>query len=72
MFTPGTKKSQFPRRKGRNEGRPAFESPSTPVVESLGPPRPATGTPAPWGSRLSFLARYAVDHLLDFIPFVFL
>ncbi|CAA6667343.1 unnamed protein product [Spirodela intermedia] len=58
MFTPATKKSHFPHRRGTSQGREAPDSPTTPIAESrpsvgLVASRPATGTPAPWGSRLS-------------------
>ncbi|RAL42791.1 hypothetical protein DM860_009298 [Cuscuta australis] len=63
MFSPGTRKTNFTARKSGRE-RSAADSPVTPLVESrrshLGNDvlnRPSTGTPAPWASRLSVLAR---------------
>lgn len=66
MFSPAAKKSNFSARKDRSllGHHPPPESPITPLAEnrlSLHdnqiPNRPATGTPAPWASRLSVLAR---------------
>uniref|UniRef100_A0A5B7BVC6 Nucleoporin Nup133/Nup155-like N-terminal domain-containing protein n=1 Tax=Davidia involucrata TaxID=16924 RepID=A0A5B7BVC6_DAVIN len=62
MFSPATKKSNFSARKDRTIGH--TDSPITPLVENRRslhdnsiPNRPSTGTPAPWASRLSVLAR---------------
>ncbi|KAA8524826.1 hypothetical protein F0562_011249 [Nyssa sinensis] len=62
MFSPATKKSNFSARKDRTLGY--ADSPITPLVENRRllydnsiPNRPNTGTPAPWASRLSVLAR---------------
>lgn len=69
MFSPGTKRSNFIARKERTSSNlsraPApVDSPITPVAENRKllpddsiPNRPSTGTPAPWASRLSVLAR---------------
>ncbi|KAI8558082.1 hypothetical protein RHMOL_Rhmol04G0061000 [Rhododendron molle] len=66
MFSPAAKKSNFSARKDRTllGHHPPLESPTTPLAEnrlSLHdnkiPNRPSTGTPAPWASRLSVLAR---------------
>ncbi|XP_023747416.1 nuclear pore complex protein NUP133 [Lactuca sativa] len=68
MFSPGTKKSNFSSRKDRTvrEHPPPVGngSPVTPPIENRNPvtentipERPSTGTPAPWASRLSVLAR---------------
>ncbi|KAK9285637.1 hypothetical protein L1049_024835 [Liquidambar formosana] len=64
MFSPATKKPSFSSRKERNLGQGVPDSPITPLAEnrrSLNdtaiPNRPTTGTPAPWTSRLSVLAR---------------
>ncbi|KAF8414232.1 hypothetical protein HHK36_002232 [Tetracentron sinense] len=64
MFSPATKKSNFSSQKVRNLGHAVPDSPSTPLSDnrrsSYGasiPNRPSTGTPAPWASRLSVLAR---------------
>ncbi|KAJ9551537.1 LOW QUALITY PROTEIN: hypothetical protein OSB04_015582 [Centaurea solstitialis] len=69
MFSPGTKKSNFTSRKDRTvraQTPPVVGngSPVTPLVENRKPvtenaipDRPSTGTPAPWASRLSVLAR---------------
>ncbi|XAR68175.1 hypothetical protein NMG60_11003215 [Bertholletia excelsa] len=65
MFSPAAKKSNFISRKERSLlGRAAPDSPITPLSENRRSPhdhavpdRPATGTPAPWASRLSVLAR---------------
>ncbi|XP_077221980.1 nucleoporin, Nup133/Nup155-like protein isoform X2 [Tasmannia lanceolata] len=58
MFSPATRKSHFPSHKDPNL-RP--DPPSTPLSESQNQSsitnRPSTGTPAPWASRLSVLAR---------------
>ncbi|KAF6149593.1 hypothetical protein GIB67_011202 [Kingdonia uniflora] len=66
MFSPATKKLNFTSQKDRNLGQilPP-DSPATPLLEnrrssSYGTSiadRPSTGTPAPWVSRLSVLAR---------------
>lgn len=52
MFTPATKKSASPHRR-----RTRFQSGDSTPPTSIIPNRPATGTPAPWSSRLSVLAR---------------
>lgn len=59
MFSPGTKRSNFSSRKERSLGQaaPAPDSPITPVALNLISNRPTTGTPAPWATRLSVLAR---------------
>ncbi|KAI3497232.1 hypothetical protein L1887_39700 [Cichorium endivia] len=68
MFSPGTKKSNFSARKDRTVrahpppvGNGSPVTPVTenrnPVTENAVPDRPSTGTPAPWSSRLSVLAR---------------
>ncbi|KAG9443474.1 hypothetical protein H6P81_014814 [Aristolochia fimbriata] len=68
MFSPAVrKKPHFGSHRGRNlEGTPGHGSPSTPPAENRSssfshaspiPNRPNTGTPAPWASRLSVLAR---------------
>ncbi|CAK9180411.1 unnamed protein product [Ilex paraguariensis] len=65
MFSPGTRKSNFSARKERSTlGRVPTDSPITPLTENRRslpdnsiPNRPSTGTPAPWASRLSVLAR---------------
>ncbi|CAM8954468.1 unnamed protein product [Rhodiola kirilowii] len=67
MFSPAVKKQSFSSRKDRNIGHatPAVSgSPSTPFPDNRKfltgdsvPNRPTTGTPAPWGPRLSVLAR---------------
>lgn len=68
MFSPGTKKSNFSSRKDRTVrahtppvGNSSPVTPLTenrrPVTENAIPDRPNTGTPAPWASRLSVLAR---------------
>ncbi|XP_057528042.1 nuclear pore complex protein NUP133 isoform X1 [Amaranthus tricolor] len=72
MFTPSTKKkSNYSSFKDRNVGHqmtPSFDfSPTTPVADNHASInddvsihfRPKTGTPAPWASRLSVLARIA-------------
>nr|GMD33613.1 nuclear pore complex protein NUP133 [Ipomoea batatas] len=63
MFSPGTRKSNLTARKPGRE-RPLTDSPVTPLLENRRshldnavPNRPSTGTPAPWASRLSVLAR---------------
>ncbi|XP_059662894.1 nuclear pore complex protein NUP133 [Cornus florida] len=64
MFSPATKKSNFSARKDRNLGHARPDSPITPLAENRSslhdtsiPNRPSTGTPAPWASRLSVIAR---------------
>ncbi|KAJ0980116.1 hypothetical protein J5N97_008371 [Dioscorea zingiberensis] len=64
MFSPAVKRSHLVSHKDRNLGRGSPGSPSTPLVQnertassSTIPNRPTTGTPAPWASRLSVLAR---------------
>ncbi|MQL94788.1 hypothetical protein Taro_027453 [Colocasia esculenta] len=60
MFTPATKKSHLPPQRSRKPAAQAApDSPSTPAAESRFSvaSRPATGTPVPWASRLSVLAR---------------
>ncbi|XP_025015316.2 nuclear pore complex protein NUP133 isoform X2 [Ricinus communis] len=65
MFSPGTKRrTNLSSRKERNLGQKAPDSPITPLQDNRNslndnsiPNRPATGTPAPWGPRLSVLAR---------------
>nr|XP_043628339.1 nuclear pore complex protein NUP133 isoform X2 [Erigeron canadensis] len=66
MFSPGTKKSNRKDRTARPQPPPLGNggSPVTPVIpnrkmatENVVPDRPSTGTPAPWASRLSVLAR---------------
>ncbi|XP_052207407.1 nuclear pore complex protein NUP133 [Diospyros lotus] len=67
MFSPATKKSTFSGRKHRSllgHSATANSPPVTPLAENrqllpdnLVLNRPATGTPAPWASRLSVLAR---------------
>lgn len=76
MFSPAAKKSNFSARKDRTllgHHRP-LESPTTPLAEnrlSLHdnkiPNRPSTGTPAPWASRLSVLARYISMYIQFYI-----
>lgn len=64
MFSPGTKRSNFTARKSARE-KPTSGSPVTPFTDNRRPlddnspipNRPSTGTPAPWASRLSILAR---------------
>lgn len=56
MFSPAARKSHHAAQKDRNLGLGTPDSSSTPVASSI-PNRPSTGTPAPWGSRLSVLAR---------------
>ncbi|XP_043691253.1 nuclear pore complex protein NUP133 isoform X2 [Telopea speciosissima] len=56
MFSPATNKSSFSNQKGRHLGHAAPDSPSTPFSSSFAN-RPTSGTPAPWTSRLSVLAR---------------
>ncbi|XP_047340645.1 nuclear pore complex protein NUP133 isoform X2 [Impatiens glandulifera] len=63
MFSPAIKKTSFSSRKDRTLGH-ASDFPVTPVAENRRllqdgsvPNRPSTGTPAPWASRLSVLAR---------------
>lgn len=64
MFSPGTKRPNFSARKSGRE-KPTTGSPVTPFTENRKPlddnspipNRPNTGTPAPWASRLSVLAR---------------
>ncbi|XP_057508385.1 nuclear pore complex protein NUP133 [Actinidia eriantha] len=63
MFSPATRKSNFSARKDRSLHAPP-DSPLTPLAENRRPlhensvpNRPSTGTPAPWASRLSVLAR---------------
>lgn len=63
MFSPGTKRSNFTARKSKPTT--VTDSPVTPLTENRRtvendnsiPNRPTTGTPAPWASRLSVLAR---------------
>ncbi|OVA20185.1 Nucleoporin [Macleaya cordata] len=66
MFSPAIKKHNFNSQKDRNLGHEVTGSPATPLPDnnqrssSYGtsiPNRPNTGTPAPWTSRLSVLAR---------------
>ncbi|KAI3915465.1 hypothetical protein MKW92_023547 [Papaver armeniacum] len=66
MFSPPVKKRNFSSQKDRNLGHELPASPATPLPDNqnssspLGtsiPNRPNTGTPAPWASRLSVLAR---------------
>ncbi|XP_068669283.1 nuclear pore complex protein NUP133 [Aristolochia californica] len=68
MFSPAVRRKPHvgPHRDRNLEGTPGQGSPSTPLAEnqrsssSLASPvpnRPSTGTPAPWASRLSVLAR---------------
>lgn len=68
MFSPGTKKSNLSSRKDRTarvhpppvgNGSPVtpLSENRKPVTENSIPDRPSTGTPAPWASRLSVLAR---------------
>ncbi|XP_010252707.1 PREDICTED: nuclear pore complex protein NUP133 [Nelumbo nucifera] len=61
MFSPATKKSSFNSQKDRNPVRAAPDSPLTPLSDNRqstsAANRPSTGTPAPWASRLSVLAR---------------
>ncbi|KAI3902170.1 hypothetical protein MKW92_051961 [Papaver armeniacum] len=66
MFSPPVKKHIFSSLKDRNLGHELPASPATPLPDNqnssspLGtsiPNRPNTGTPAPWASRLSVLAR---------------
>ncbi|KAJ4980464.1 hypothetical protein NE237_031301 [Protea cynaroides] len=56
MFSPATNKSSFSYQKSRQLGHAAPDSPSTPLSTSFSN-RPSSGTPAPWTSRLSVLAR---------------
>ncbi|KAI3969523.1 hypothetical protein MKX01_020084 [Papaver californicum] len=66
MFSPPVKKQNFSSQKDRNLGQELPASPATPPPENQNlsscyvtsiPNRPNTGTPAPWASRLSVLAR---------------
>ncbi|XP_057955734.1 nuclear pore complex protein NUP133 isoform X2 [Malania oleifera] len=64
MFSSGTKKPNINSRKDRSRGQAVPDSPVSPLVENRRsfydhsiPDRPTTGTPAPWTSRLSVLAR---------------
>lgn len=67
MFSPGTKRQNLNRRKDRNQFQTPSDlhSPVTPLAENRKsqydnnyvPNRPSTGTPAPWATRLSVLAR---------------
>ncbi|KAJ4839202.1 hypothetical protein Tsubulata_048013 [Turnera subulata] len=57
MFSPGMKRSNLSSRKERNLGPPVPASPITPVAHNSIANRPSTGTPAPWATRLSVLAR---------------
>ncbi|KAJ8645294.1 hypothetical protein MRB53_007042 [Persea americana] len=71
MFSPATRK---PRQKGRNLAAEAPNSPATPLsaihnqlpsCASSIPDRPTTGTPAPWASRLSVIARISPTKRTD-------
>ncbi|CAH9135887.1 unnamed protein product [Cuscuta epithymum] len=71
MFSPGTRKSNFTVSKSSRE-RPVGDSPVTPLVENRRsrfgsdiPSRPNTGTPAPWTSRLSVLAKIPPPKKID-------
>ncbi|KAL6570478.1 hypothetical protein OROGR_000028 [Orobanche gracilis] len=62
MFSPPAKKSSFSARKSVTDRRDDNSTPLAPNRRPLPkcpavPDRPATGTPAPWASRLSVLAR---------------
>lgn len=65
MFSPAARKPHLASRRDRGLGHGAPDSPATPLAENrlsaFGgaaiPNRPITGTPAPWSSRLSVLAR---------------
>ncbi|KAK9151324.1 hypothetical protein Syun_009633 [Stephania yunnanensis] len=67
MFSPATRKRHINAPKDHSRGQPLTDAPATPLTENrrssssvLGttmPNRPNTGTPAPWASRLSVLAR---------------
>ncbi|XP_058070662.1 nuclear pore complex protein NUP133 [Magnolia sinica] len=65
MFSPATRKPHSVSQKDRNAPHIYPDSPSTPLVGPHShmaaaasiPDRPASGTPAPWASRLSVLAR---------------
>ncbi|XP_027061322.2 nuclear pore complex protein NUP133-like [Coffea arabica] len=66
MFSPGRRKSSYGSAAAARKDQNATEksndsslaSPKTPLQDSnVIPNRPATGTPAPWASRLSVLAR---------------
>lgn len=67
MFSPATKKSNYSVRKDLQQRSSTLlyhesSSPITPLAENNAadkriPNRPSTGTPAPWASRLSVLAR---------------
>ncbi|XP_071736708.1 nuclear pore complex protein NUP133 [Rutidosis leptorrhynchoides] len=74
MFSPGTKKTTSKKdRTARTHPAPAITgSPVTPitdyrkpVTENIIPDRPNTGTPAPWASRLSVLARIPTAKKVD-------
>ncbi|KAK6918746.1 Nucleoporin, Nup133/Nup155-like, C-terminal [Dillenia turbinata] len=60
MFSPATKRPDFSSRKDRNLGQVPFDSPIRSSQGNSIPNRPSTGTPAPWTSRLSVLARTPV------------
>ncbi|GAB4859344.1 hypothetical protein Ancab_010807 [Ancistrocladus abbreviatus] len=58
MFSPATRKSKYNALKGRNATeRPPDSSPITPFGDNQIANRPKSGTPAPWVSRLSVVAR---------------
>ncbi|XP_038975715.1 nuclear pore complex protein NUP133-like [Phoenix dactylifera] len=68
MFSPAARKPHLASQKDRNLGHAVLDSPATPLPESSRsvfgasiPNRPITGTPAPWSSRLSVLARIPTE-----------
>ncbi|XP_010908789.1 nuclear pore complex protein NUP133 isoform X3 [Elaeis guineensis] len=68
MFSPAARKPHLASTKNRSLGHGVPDSPATPLPEGhrsvLGaaiPNRPITGTPAPWSSRLSVLARIPAE-----------
>ncbi|XP_020102961.1 nuclear pore complex protein NUP133 [Ananas comosus] len=73
MFSPATRKPHLasPQRGKENKEKGHDESPSTPLPLPLPlplpsiPNRPLTGTPAPWSSRLSVLARIPTGKKAD-------